>query len=45
MAQACVTAGIAAFPTWIIRGRRYEEVLPPEELARLSGFDWQGFTR
>jgi uncharacterized membrane protein len=45
MAQSCVAAGIAAFPTWIIRGRRYEEVLRPEELARLSGFDWQGFKR
>ncbi|WP_018231527.1 vitamin K epoxide reductase family protein [Thioalkalivibrio thiocyanodenitrificans] len=41
-AGECVTAGISNFPTWIIRGRRYEEILTPEELARHSGFDWQG---
>jgi uncharacterized membrane protein len=37
----CVDAEIRAFPTWIIRGRRYEEVLSTEELARRSGFRWQ----
>ncbi len=45
MAQVCVAAGIATYPTWIIRGRRFEEVLPPRELARLSGFDWDGHDR
>ncbi len=45
MAQVCVAAGIAAYPTWIIRGRRFEEVLQPRELARLSGFDWEGHGR
>jgi uncharacterized membrane protein len=39
----CVGAGVSAFPTWIIRGRPYPEVLPPEELASRSGFDWKGF--
>jgi uncharacterized membrane protein len=45
MAQVCVAAGIGAFPTWIIRGRRFEEALQPRELARLSGFDWEGHGR
>ena len=45
MAQVCVAAGIAAYPTWIIRGRRFEEVLQPRELAQLSGFDWEGHGR
>lgn len=45
MAQVCVAAGIASYPTWIIHGRRFEEVLQPRELARLSGFDWEGHGR
>jgi uncharacterized membrane protein len=44
VAFACVTANITAYPTWIVRGRTYNEVLAPEELARRSGFDWEGFT-
>jgi uncharacterized membrane protein len=43
VAFACVSANVAAFPTWIIRGRNYPEVLQPEELASRSGFDWNGF--
>jgi uncharacterized membrane protein len=43
VAFACTSANITAFPTWVIRGRTYLEVLPPEELARRSGFDWAGF--
>ncbi|MCK7593526.1 vitamin K epoxide reductase family protein [Pseudomarimonas salicorniae] len=39
----CVEAGIEGFPTWEIRGRRYVEVLQPEELAQRSAFDWKGF--
>jgi uncharacterized membrane protein len=43
VALTCVSAGIEGFPTWIIRGRRYPNVLQPEELAQRSGFDWDGF--
>ncbi|HEY1374808.1 MAG TPA: vitamin K epoxide reductase family protein [Candidatus Binatia bacterium] len=34
----CHQMQIVGYPTWIINGRRYEGVLGPEELARLSGF-------
>ncbi|HEY1268102.1 MAG TPA: vitamin K epoxide reductase family protein [Candidatus Binatia bacterium] len=34
----CHQMQIVNYPTWIINGRRYEGVLGPEELARLSGF-------
>lgn len=43
-ALACVEANVEGFPTWEIRGRRYVEVLPPEELAQRSAFDWKGFS-
>ena len=43
VAFACTAANVTAYPTWIIRGRSYTEVLKPEDLARRSGFDWQGF--
>lgn len=43
VAFACASAGVTAFPTWVIRGRPYASVMPPEELARRSGFDWTGF--
>ena len=42
-AFACVEAGIEGFPTWIIRDRRYTELLTPQELAKRSAFDWEGF--
>lgn len=45
MAPVCIAAGIATYPTWIIQGRRFEGVLQPRELARLTGFDWDGFGR
>jgi uncharacterized membrane protein len=45
MAPVCVAAGVSAYPTWIIQGRRFEGVLEPRELARLTGFDWDGFGR
>jgi uncharacterized membrane protein/thiol-disulfide isomerase/thioredoxin len=35
---ACEAAHIESYPTWIINGRRYEGVFPPDELARLSGY-------
>ncbi|ACL72672.1 vitamin K epoxide reductase family protein [Thioalkalivibrio sulfidiphilus] len=40
MTLQCVNAGVSGFPTWVINGRRYQEVLQPEELARRSGFEW-----
>lgn len=43
MAFACASAGVTAYPTWVIRGRPYPSILEPEELARRSGFDWNGF--
>lgn len=36
----CVSAEVSSYPTWIIRGRPLEGLRQPEELARLTGFDW-----
>ncbi len=36
--QVCVAANIRVFPTWDIRGQRYEGVLSIEDLARLTGY-------
>ncbi len=36
--EECRRAGVRAFPTWLIGGRKYEGTLPLEELARLSGY-------
>ncbi|MGK7294611.1 MAG: vitamin K epoxide reductase family protein, partial [Candidatus Wenzhouxiangella sp. M2_3B_020] len=38
VAFECVAADISGYPTWIIDGRRYRQVLTPDELARYSGF-------
>lgn len=43
VSMTCLSANVQAYPTWIIRGRPYQEVLQPEELARRSGFDWANF--
>lgn len=43
VAFVCVSENIGAYPTWIIRGRRIENMIEPETLARYSGFDWEGF--
>lgn len=43
VAPACLDAGITAYPTWVIRGQRYTQVLPLEEVAAVSGFDWAGY--
>lgn len=40
VAFACVSAGIEGYPTWEIRGRRYQQVMQPDELAQRSGFRW-----
>jgi uncharacterized membrane protein/glutaredoxin len=37
-AAACIQENIQAYPTWIINGRRYERVIEPYELARITGF-------
>jgi uncharacterized membrane protein len=42
IAFACVAADITGYPTWVIDGRRYREVLTPDELARYSGFRFEG---
>lgn len=44
VAFECVTAEVTSYPTWIIRGRKLEGLRQPEELARLTGFDWAGST-
>ncbi len=41
VAMACISAGIDGYPTWIIRGQRYQEIIEPERLARLSGYLWR----
>ena len=40
VAFECTSAGISAYPTWVIRGEHVSEVLQPERLAELTGFDW-----
>ena len=35
----CRSAGIKTYPTWEIKGQRYEEVLSPLRLAEMTGFD------
>jgi uncharacterized membrane protein/thiol-disulfide isomerase/thioredoxin len=41
VAFECVNADVRAFPTWVIRGRAYDNVMQPDELAQRSGFRWQ----
>jgi uncharacterized membrane protein/glutaredoxin len=36
--EECRRAGVRAFPTWVIGGRKYEGTIPLEELAKLSGY-------
>ncbi|MCD9027023.1 vitamin K epoxide reductase family protein [Luteimonas sp. BDR2-5] len=40
VAFECTSAGITAYPTWVIRGEQVSEVLEPARLAELTGFDW-----
>jgi len=37
-APECIREKITSYPTWFIRGRRYEGVIQPERLALLSGY-------
>ena len=41
IARACIEEKINRYPTWIIRGQRYPQLLSTEELARLSRFKWR----
>lgn len=42
VAFECVRAGIEAYPTWVIDGLQHRQVLQPQELAAITGFDWSG---
>ncbi|MDH5833052.1 vitamin K epoxide reductase family protein [Luteimonas kalidii] len=42
VAFECISARVSGYPTWIIDDRHHVEVLTPERLARLTGFDWEG---
>lgn len=42
VAFECTSAGVTGYPTWVIGGRHYVEVIEPERLAAMTGFDWQG---
>ena len=44
-AVACLTQDVQRYPTWIIDGRRYTEVMSPERLARTSNFARDAATR
>ncbi|MFW6340712.1 MAG: vitamin K epoxide reductase family protein [Wenzhouxiangella sp.] len=44
VAFECVANDITSYPTWVIGGRHFEELLEPEELARRSRFDWDGWS-
>jgi uncharacterized membrane protein len=37
-AQICKDMGITIYPTWIIAGKRYEEVMSLQRLSELTGF-------
>lgn len=39
-ADACDSRNITQYPTWIIDDSRFQGVMEPEELARMSGFPW-----
>ncbi len=43
MAFECAAEEISNFPTWIIGERRLSGVQTPEELARYTRFDWEGW--
>jgi uncharacterized membrane protein len=42
VAFECVSAGIQAYPTWVINGLQHRQVMQPRELAAITGFDWSG---
>jgi len=38
MAFECVAADVSGYPTWVINGQRFQQLLEPDRLARISGF-------
>lgn len=40
VAFECTSAGITGYPTWMIDGMPYVEVIAPERLAGMTGYDW-----
>ncbi len=42
MVSECAIAGVTGYPTWVIGGRHYVQVIEPEQLAAMTGFDWEG---
>lgn len=44
VAFECVANDIGTYPTWVIGNRRFEQLMTPEELARRSRFNWDGWT-
>ncbi|TDK18861.1 Vitamin K epoxide reductase [Luteimonas aestuarii] len=42
VAFECVSERISGYPTWVIGGRHYVEVIEPERLAAMTGYDWDG---
>lgn len=41
LAAACLSARVNSYPTWIIGGQRYRQLLSTEELERYSRFRWK----
>lgn len=41
VAFACTEAEVDGFPTWVIRGRKHQQLFQTEELERLSAFRWR----
>ena len=41
IARVCIEEKVNRYPTWIIRGQRYPQMLNIEELTRLSRFKWR----
>ncbi|AKS41410.1 vitamin K epoxide reductase family protein [Wenzhouxiangella marina] len=43
LAFECASENISNFPTWVIGSRRLDGIQTPEDLARYSRFDWEGW--
>ena len=37
-APACMEENITSYPTWVVNGQRYTQVLTPERLDNVSNF-------
>jgi uncharacterized membrane protein len=40
MINRCVRAGVSGYPTWVIDSKQVVGVIQPENLAAISGYDW-----